>query len=157
MKLSTKARYAVKAMLQLALNEGKGRVTLAQLTTDQNISLSYLEQLFARLRDRGMVVGVRGPGGGYRLARPAHEISVAEIVTSVDSKAYVPTQRNTLSSYDRERSQYHDMWVDLSHQLYAFLDEISLADLVAETEAPAAGGMALSGNSKAANGASRAA
>ncbi len=130
MRLSSKARYAVKAMLQLALNEGHGPVTLAEMSVQQAISLSYLEQLFASLRKQGLVTGIRGVGGGYRLGRSAEEVSVADIVTAVDYKAYVTRPENTMSAYDRERSQYYEMWGDLSKQLYEFLDSITLADFV---------------------------
>ena len=89
MRLSTKGRYAVTAMMDIALHEEMGPVTLADISQCQGISLSYLEQLFARLRKGGLVEGVRGPGGGYRLARPANQISVADIIQSVDEKLEV--------------------------------------------------------------------
>ena len=84
MRLSTKGRYAVTAMMDIALHQKVGPVTLADISQCQGISLSYLEQLFAKLRKGGLVKGVRGPGGGYRLARPADQISVADIIQSVD-------------------------------------------------------------------------
>ena len=130
MKLSSKARYAVKAMLELALSEKGEPVTLAEMTDHQGISLSYLEQLFAQLRRAGLVAGMRGPGGGYRLARSAADISIAEIVAAVDCKAFTRRPPNMLSRLDRERSQYFEMWGDLSDQFRRFLSGISLAELV---------------------------
>ncbi len=127
MKLSTKARYAVTAMMELGLNDGKKPVTLADISQYQGISLSYLEQLFARLRKQGLVSGVRGPGGGYRLARPANEISIAEIVASVNG-----TEVKSAHGKDENRPEeghlLDSMWNDLSQKIFNFLSSITLAD-----------------------------
>ncbi|MBK5937254.1 MAG: Rrf2 family transcriptional regulator [Halorhodospira halophila] len=128
MRLSTKGRYAVTAMMELALNSEKGPVTLAEISHTQGISLSYLEQLFARMRRDGLVVGVRGPGGGYRLARPAGEISVAQIITAVD-EGTAQGQSVGEGGADDDRCLTHDLWVDLSRQIYDFLNGITLEQM----------------------------
>lgn len=131
MRLSTKSRYAITAMLDLAVNGTQGPVTLADISENQSISLSYLEQLFASLRAKGLVRGLRGPGGGYYLAQHAGEISVADIVCAVDewveytrSPAYL--SKNSESSLSSTRG----LWEDLSQQLFDFLADVTLADLV---------------------------
>ena len=139
MRLSTKGRYAVMAMADLAKNgrgpSGEGRaVSLAEIATRQEISLSYLEQLFARLRKGGLVRSVRGPGGGYRLARGAHETSVAEIVLAVDE----PIRATRCAAHSSpkgcmmagERCITHDLWEDLGEEIQAFLAAVSLEDVV---------------------------
>ncbi|RFA28220.1 Fe-S cluster assembly transcriptional regulator IscR [Alkalilimnicola ehrlichii] len=129
MKLSTKGRYAVTAMMDLALHEQDGPVTLADISRCQRISLSYLEQLFARLRKNKLVKGVRGPGGGYRLAKPAGEITIADVIVAVDENVDATRcggQRNCQSG---EPCLTHDLWTDLSQQIYSFLDGITLAQL----------------------------
>lgn len=131
MRLSTKGRYAVTAMMELALGAERGPVTLSEISSHQGISLSYLEQLFARMRRRGLVVGVRGPGGGYRLAKAPGEISVAEIITAVDERAD-QTQGVAEAGGDEGRCLTHDLWVDLSRQIYEFLDGITLEQLAAD-------------------------
>ena len=130
MKLSTKGRYAVTAMLDLALHDPARPVPLTEIANGQGLSLSYLEQLFARLRRRGLVEGMRGPGGGYRLARPATEISVADIITAVDENVDVTRCAGREDCQDGERCLTHDLWTDLSRQLYEFLDSITLERLV---------------------------
>ncbi|MBD3619098.1 MAG: Fe-S cluster assembly transcriptional regulator IscR [Chromatiales bacterium] len=130
MKLSTKGRYAVTAMLDLAIHDRVGPVTLADISQCQGISLSYLEQLFAKLRKDSLVEGVRGPGGGYRLARPSDQISIAEIIHAVDEKVDVTRCGGHEDCQGGERCLTHELWNDLSQQLYDFLDGISLADLV---------------------------
>jgi Rrf2 family iron-sulfur cluster assembly transcriptional regulator len=134
MKLSTKARYAVTAMMDLALHENARPVTLADISQFQGISLSYLEQLFAKLRRQGLVRGVRGPGGGYRLSRPASEISIAEIVKAIndDSEEQVFKSSTTGEKAD-ERDMLEQMWDALSHRIYDFLDGISLDDFINTT------------------------
>lgn len=131
MKLSTKGRYAVTTMLDLTLHQDRGPVTLADISQGQGISLSYLEQLFARLRRGHLVTGARGPGGGYRLARVAQEITVAEIIVAVDENADVAHDGGEGQS-NSERCLTHDLWSELSVQIYDFLDEITLADLARE-------------------------
>lgn len=124
MKLSTKGRYAITAMMELALRHKQGPVTLADISVEQSISVSYLEQLFALLRKEGLVTGLRGPGGGYCLRRPASEISVAEILRAVDDTVdSVPTPVEG----EAPRGQSLLLWDQLSHQIYDYLDNISLA------------------------------
>jgi len=130
MRLSTKGRYAVTAMLDLALHSGKGPVTLADISVDQGISLSYLEQLFAALRGKQLVRGVRGPGGGYYLGRPSDEISIADIICAVDE--WVEFTHYNGREDDRGGNRYltHTLWDQLSDEVFSFLDAISLADLI---------------------------
>ena len=134
MRLTTKGRYAVTAMLDLALNQGKGAMTLQDIALKQEISLSYLEQLFAKLRRDGLVKGTRGPGGGYRLAQNAEAISVAAIITSVDEKADMTRCGGEANCQDGKKCLTHELWADLSLEIYKFLDGISLADLVNRPE-----------------------
>lgn len=132
MRLSTKGRYAVTAMLELAIQEGTGPVTLAEISRCQGISLSYLEQLFARLRRKRLVRGVRGPGGGYRLARAAQTISVAEVIAAVDGRAELTPPRQAEECRDSTRFLTHKLWGVLSDRIYSFLDRVTLADLVTD-------------------------
>lgn len=124
MKLSTKGRYAVTAVVDVVMHQDRQPVTLAEISERQAVSLSYLEQLFSQLRRAGLVQGMRGPGGGYRLARPANAVSVAEVIVAVDG----PVSR------DSESCLTHELWGELSEQLHEMLSDISLASL-AEREA----------------------
>jgi len=127
MKLSTKGRYAVTAMLDLALNANNGnKVTLADISEFQGISLSYLEQLFARLRQIKLVTGTRGPGGGYRLSRPASEISVAEIIHAVDDR----TGKEKVMKISERHQKTQQLWQSLSDNINDYLTKISLGDLI---------------------------
>jgi Rrf2 family iron-sulfur cluster assembly transcriptional regulator len=130
MRLSTKGRYSVTAMLDLAIHDKAGSVTLADISQCQGISLSYLEQLFAKLRKAGLVKGVRGPGGGYRLARPASEISIAEIICSVDENVDVTNCKGEGNCKDGSKCLTHELWTALSNKLYDFLSGITLAQFV---------------------------
>jgi len=131
MRLSTKGRYAVTAMLDLALNGVDGPVTLADISENQGISLSYLEQLFASLRSKSLVRGVRGPGGGYYLGRGADEISIADIICAVDEWVeFTRCNPKATVSLDSQRDMTHSLWDDLSQQIFVFLADITLADLV---------------------------
>lgn len=130
MRLSTKGRYSVTAMLDLAIHDKAGPVTLADISQCQGISLSYLEQLFAKLRKKGLVKGVRGPGGGYRLARPASEISIAEIIDSVDENVDVTRCKGEGNCQGGAKCLTHELWTGLSKRLYLFLDGITLAQFV---------------------------
>ena len=125
MRLSRKARFGITAMIRLGLREGRGTKTLSDLSMDQGISLSYLEQLFAQLRKNGLVVGVRGPGGGYRLARKAQDISLSSIITAVDEQA-LPGSDVSASS----QNPTDWMWVDVSNRLFDFLGQLTLADVL---------------------------
>jgi Rrf2 family iron-sulfur cluster assembly transcriptional regulator len=130
MRLSTKGRYAVTAMLDLAINSGNGPVTLADISANQGISLSYLEQLFAALRSKQLVRGVRGPGGGYYLGRAADEISIANIICAVDEWVEFTRCKGREDCHGGQRCLTHSLWNDLSEQIFAFLSDITLADLV---------------------------
>ena len=132
MKLSTKGRYAVTAMLDLAIHQSVGYVTLADISKCQGISLSYLEQLFAKLRSAGLVQGVRGPGGGYSLARKAEEISIADIILSVDERIDITHCDKKGDCQDGEKCLTHDLWIELSNKLKEYLDSVYLADLISQ-------------------------
>jgi Rrf2 family iron-sulfur cluster assembly transcriptional regulator len=130
MRLSTKGRYAVTAMLDLALHSGNGPVTLADISVNQGISLSYLEQLFAALRAKQLVRGVRGPGGGYYLGRAAAEISIADIICAVDEWVEFTRCGGRESCRDGQRCLTHELWDQLSDQIFDFLSGITLAEMV---------------------------
>lgn len=132
MRLTTKGRYAVTAMLDLALHEGEGPVSLADISGRQEISLSYLEQLFARLRRSGLVDSVRGPGGGYNLALPPDKISVAEIIHCINENIDATRCGGDKNCHGDERCLTHFLWQSLSERIHDFLAGITLADLVAE-------------------------
>ena len=127
MKLSTKGRYGVTAMMDLAIHDNAGPVTLADISQCQGISLSYLEQLFSKLRKAELVQGVRGPGGGYRLSRPADQINIAEIISAVDEKVDVTRCKKEGNCQDGMRCLTHDLWIELSERLYTFLSSITLS------------------------------
>ncbi|MEM8843761.1 MAG: Rrf2 family transcriptional regulator [Pseudomonadota bacterium] len=135
MKLSTKARHAITAMMDLALNDRVRPVTLAEISQSQGISLSYLEQLFAKLRKGGLVVGVRGPGGGYKLSRLPSEISVAQIISAIDEyRPQVSSAEPSVEPNLEKKYVTHVMWDELSHKIYAFLNGITLAEFANRTE-----------------------
>jgi len=126
MKLSTKGRHAITAMMELALHQKIGPVTLADISSQQSISISYLEQLFAKLRQHGLVTGMRGPGGGYFLARPASEITIARVLNAVDDMV----KQQEIPIAEREIPGSLLMWRRLSSQVYDYLDGITLAEAV---------------------------
>lgn len=130
MRLTTKGRYAVTAMLDLAIHYDRGSITLSDISQRQGISLSYLEQLFSKLRKNNLVLSARGPGGGYRLSRPADELAVAEIIAAVDEKVDATRCQRKANCQHEERCLTHDLWCDLSDQIYNFLANISLGSLV---------------------------
>ncbi len=130
MKLTTKGRYAVTAMLDLALRYDKGAVTLAEIAKRQGISLSYLEQLFAKLRRSGLVDSVRGPGGGYTLALEPSKISVAEIIVAINENIDATRCGGEKNCHGDEKCLTHQLWEDLSTRIYEFLSGITLGDLV---------------------------
>lgn len=134
MRLTTRGRYAVTAILDLALHAGKGPVTLAHISERQEISLSYLEQLFSKLRRQGLVSSIRGPGGGYQMAKPLEKISIAEVTDAVDERIDATRCQGEGNCQKGETCLTHHLWLDLSEQIYDFLDGISLADLVARTD-----------------------
>ena len=131
MKLTTKGRYAVTAMLDLALHYDQGAVTLADIARRQGISLSYLEQLFARLRRHRLVDSIRGPGGGYNLAKDPEQISIAQIIVVINENIDATRCGGERNCDDDEICLTHSLWEKLSERIYEFLDGITLADLVA--------------------------
>jgi len=130
MRLTTKGRYAVTAMLDLALHAEEGPITLADISQRQGISLSYLEQLFSKLRKQGLVESTRGPGGGYRLGRPTAQIAVANVITAVDESVDTTRCGGLQNCQDEQRCLTHELWCELSQQIYDFLSNITLAHLV---------------------------
>ena len=134
MRLTTKGRYAVTAMLDLALHGDQGPVSLANISGRQNISLSYLEQLFAKLRRNELVRSVRGPGGGYRLNRGGNEIYVAQIIDAVNEAVDATGCGGSTDCQQGEMCLTHHLWCDLSEQIHGFLSQISLANLVERRE-----------------------
>lgn len=134
MRLTTKGRYAVTAMLDLAIHQGKGPIALADIAHRQGISLSYLEQLFAKLRRSALVSSVRGPGGGYNLARPASEIQVAEVITAVDENVDTTRCGGAANCQNNGPCLTHDLWMDLSRRIHDYLNHISLQQLVDRRE-----------------------
>ncbi len=134
MRLTTKGRYAVTAMLDLAIHARQGPVSLNDISGRQAISLSYLEQLFAKLRRNGLVESIRGPGGGYRLSRQDHEINVAEIVDAVNETIDATRCNKKGDCHDGEECLTHHLWMDLSDQIHGFLSGISLSHLVGRRE-----------------------
>jgi Rrf2 family transcriptional regulator, iron-sulfur cluster assembly transcription factor len=144
MQLSTRGRYAVMAMVELAVREsrpgdcGCGPVCLAEIAASQLLSLSYLEQLFGRLRRAGLVVAARGPGGGYRLSRPAAEISIAAVVAAVDEPIHATRCEAggggcmLYSDTEAGPCRTHDLWQELGQQIHLFLDGITLADVIGD-------------------------
>lgn len=134
MRLTTKGRYAVTAMLDLALHAQNGPVSLADISERQGISLSYLEQLFARLRRGSLVSSVRGPGGGYQLARSMHGIQVAEVIDAVNESVDATRCQGQGDCHSGDVCLTHHLWCDLSQRIHEFLSGISLADLVTRTD-----------------------
>jgi len=130
MRLTTKGRFAVTAMLDLALNATDGPVTLAGISARQKISLSYLEQLFGKLRRRELVESVRGPGGGYHLARDAAEVSVADIICAVEECIDSTQCGGRENCHENQRCMTHDLWEELNTTVYAFLSGVKLSHLV---------------------------
>lgn len=137
MRLTTKGRYAVTAMLDLALHADAGPISLADISSRQEISLSYLEQLFAKLRRNELVSSVRGPGGGYRLSRGSEEIYVAEIVDAVNESVDATGCGGLNDCQDGDICLTHTLWCDLSKQIHNFLSDISLLSLVERREVQA--------------------
>ncbi|MEJ2114855.1 MAG: Rrf2 family transcriptional regulator [Gammaproteobacteria bacterium] len=134
MKLSTKARHAITAMMDLAINDNYKPVTLADISQCQGISLSYLEQLFAKLRKGGLVIGVRGPGGGYRLSRSPNEISVAQVISAIDETVQPQQEHSELTIQFDDRCITHQIWDELSSKIYNYLDGVSLGEFTQRPE-----------------------
>ena len=134
MRLTTKGRFAVTAMVDLAMRQTRGPVTLAAISERQHISLSYLEQLFGKLRRAKLVTSVRGPGGGYCLARPTGGISVAQIITAVDEPIDATQCGGKENCLDDRRCVTHDLWATLNEKMNEYLGAVSLADVVAHQQ-----------------------
>ena len=132
MRLTTKGRFAVTAMIDLAMHHGSGPVTLAEISGRQRISLSYLEQLFGKLRRHTLVDSVRGPGGGYTLARHLEKVSVADIITAVDEPLDATQCGGKENCHEEQRCMTHDLWAKLNDKMYEYLDSVKLSDLVAQ-------------------------
>ena len=130
MRLTTKGRFAVTAMIDLAGRQSDGPVTLAGIAERQKISLSYLEQLFGKLRRHGLVNSVRGPGGGYRLALDSNAITVADIIIAVDEPLDATQCGGKQNCHDAQRCMTHHLWSNLNKRMYAYLDSVSLSALV---------------------------
>lgn len=131
MRLTTKGRFAVTAMLDLAIHEADKPVTLAGISERQNISLSYLEQLFSRLRRNGLVKSVRGPGGGYHIAKRHNEISVSQIISAVDELIDATQCGGHENCRDERRCMTHELWSSLNVKILEYLSGVTIADLVA--------------------------
>lgn len=134
MKLTSKGRYAVTAMLDVALHSTRGPVPLADISERQEISLSYLEQLFSRLRKEKLVESVRGPGGGYKLGRGANEIAIGEVIRAVDESVDATRCHGQSDCQGGERCLTHSLWEDLSDRISTFLNSITLGELMAKRD-----------------------
>jgi Rrf2 family iron-sulfur cluster assembly transcriptional regulator len=138
MRLTTKGRFAVTAMIDMALRQHTGPVTLAGISQRQKISLSYLEQLFGKLRRHALVESTRGPGGGYTLARPMEEVTVADIIYAVDEPLDATQCGGRENCDNDQRCMTHDLWANLNRVMVDYLDSVSLRDLVEQQRARAA-------------------
>jgi Rrf2 family iron-sulfur cluster assembly transcriptional regulator len=143
MRLTTKGRFAVTAMLDLALASGRTTVPLADISARQRISLSYLEQLFAKLRRAGLVKSVRGPGGGYLLAKPLDEVSVADIIVAVDEPIDATQCGGLENCLDEHKCLTHDLWARLNDHIFDYLRGVTLAELASSQRARQDGVMPL--------------
>ena len=130
MKLTTRGRYAVTAMLDLALHKDQGPVCLSDISERQEISLSYLEQLFSRLRRGNLVESIRGPGGGYRIVNPLEQVAISDIVKAVNESVDTTQCGGQKNCHQQGRCLTHDLWEGLSEQIENFLSNISLQDLI---------------------------
>jgi Rrf2 family iron-sulfur cluster assembly transcriptional regulator len=130
MRLTTKGRFAVTAMADLTMSGGSGPVTMAAISERQKISLSYLEQLFGKLRRSKIVESVRGPGGGYYLARPAEQITIAEIILAVDEPLDATSCGGQGNCHDERQCITHDLWMGLNEKIYDYLASVTLRQLV---------------------------
>jgi Rrf2 family iron-sulfur cluster assembly transcriptional regulator len=139
MRLTTKGRFAVTAMVDLALRDGSGPVTLAEISSRQKISLSYLEQLFGKLRRHQLVESVRGPGGGYCLARDTATVSVADIILAVDEPIDATQCGGKENCHDDQKCLTHDLWANLNKHIFDYLEAVTLRQLVEQQRAREAG------------------
>lgn len=139
MRLTTKGRFAVTAMMDLAMRHGSGPVTLAEISARQKISLSYLEQLFGKLRRHQLVDSVRGPGGGYCLAKDAAAVTVAEIILAVDEPIDATQCGGKENCRDDQKCLTHDLWATLTTRIFDYLESVSLRQLVDDRKAKESG------------------
>jgi Rrf2 family transcriptional regulator, iron-sulfur cluster assembly transcription factor len=139
MRLTTKGRFAVTAMMDLALRGEDGPVALASVSERQKISLSYLEQLFGKLRRFKLVESVRGPGGGYCIARPLNQLTVAEIIRAVDEQLDATQCGGRENCHDEHRCMTHDLWSTLNSKMYDYLASVTLGELVERQKAKLTG------------------
>ena len=139
MRLTTKGRFAVTAMIDLAMQDGTGPVTLAEISERQKISLSYLEQLFAKLRRRELVESVRGPGGGYRLAKEMSQVSVADIILAVDEPIDATQCGGKENCHDDHKCITHDLWSKLNDHILDYLRGVTLKQMVDGQKAKGSG------------------
>jgi Rrf2 family iron-sulfur cluster assembly transcriptional regulator len=139
MRLTTKGRFAVTAMIDLALRQNNGPVTLAAISQRQQISLSYLEQLFGKLRRHELVESTRGPGGGYTLGRKASEITVADIIVSVDEPIDATQCAGKENCRDEQKCLTHDLWATLNSRIFDYLEAVTLRQLVDDQRAKESG------------------
>ena len=130
MRLTTKGRFAVTAMMDIALQQGEQPVALGDISERQNISLSYLEQLFGKLRRRALVTSVRGPGGGYRISQPTESITVGEIIRAVDETVDATQCGGLKNCKDDKECITHELWTGLNERIFDYMDTVRLADLV---------------------------
>ena len=143
MRLTTKGRFAVTAMIDVAMHGGEGPVTLSAVAERQRISLSYLEQLFGKLRRHGLVDSMRGPGGGYQLARPADAVSVADVILAVDEPIDATQCGGRENCRDERRCMTHDLWAGLNAHIFRYLQAVTLAELVRSQHAAPGGAVVL--------------
>lgn len=136
MRLTTKGRFAVTAMIDIAMHSTNGPATLAGVSDRQRISLSYLEQLFGKLRRHGLVESVRGPGGGYHLGRAADSVSVADIILAVDEPIDATQCGGRENCHDDRRCMTHELWAGLNAHIFSFLRSVTLAQLVRQQDPP---------------------
>ena len=130
MRLTTKGRFAVTAMVDLAIRGGNGPITLASISERQKISLSYLEQLFGKLRKHEVVASVRGPGGGYCLARPANKISISDIIVAVDESLDASQCHGLGNCHEDQQCITHDLWMGLNGTISSYLKRVNLQQLI---------------------------
>ncbi len=132
MKLTTKGRYAVTAMLDIAYNDKGNPIPLAEISSRQNISLSYLEQLFSRLKKRGLVQSIKGPGGGYKLSKDANNIVISEVIQAVDDNLETTSCNGKANCHNNSQCISHNLWQDLGVEIRNFLSEVTLQQVISK-------------------------
>ena len=134
MKLTTKGRYAVTAMLDIAYYDKGNPISLAEISSRQNISLSYLEQLFSRLKKRGLVESIKGPGGGYRLSKDANNIVISEVIQAVDDNLETTSCNGKANCHNNSQCISHNLWQDLGIEIKNFLSDVTLQQAIAKND-----------------------